>query len=99
MYIWEWKMPTKKLTTKQAWRKIAEKLSDPTYNFHGLCSEIWHLSTTRLIDYPTMYKMEETIHHHRRAHRPSYNKFSYVYPAGKEREARIFAALFFAEGA
>jgi hypothetical protein len=86
------------LTTKQAWRKIAEKMSDPNYRYYaGLCLEA---SLLREKGHITL-----TQCHEMRDHCASYIvpeeawRGYWAYPHGDEREARILAALFFAEGA
>lgn len=86
----------RKLTEKQAWYMVAERLVDPTYRRgSGLCWELrrlfWEDAITRDL-YETM-----------KAHCQSYIvpeeawENYWAYPQGEEREARILAALFFAE--
>lgn len=86
------------LTKKQAFRKIAEKLSDPNYDFRaGICYEGYLLAKEGHITYAQFINLQN--------HCASYivpeeaYARDWAYPFGQEREARILAALFFAEGA
>lgn len=82
------------MTEAQAWRKIAEKLSDPSYNFRfGLCAETYKLWLERGITRKTRKHMYGRCEAHvlMCAHGRDY-----AYARGKEREARILAALWMA---
>lgn len=76
------------MTEAQAWRKIAERLSDPNYYFTGLCYEINNL----WVPFKVWASMVQRISNHR----SDYTWRSYVYPAAEFREARILAALWMA---
>lgn len=84
------------MTSRAAWRLIAERLADPAYHLeHGLCREVQKLYVERRIPlhrYVGMYS-------HILLHLESTPPMAWAYPAGEEREARLLAALFFAEGA
>ena len=86
----------RKLTEKQAWRMVAEKLADPTYRLDaGLC---WELNLLFRED-----GMTRDLYEKMKEHCQSYIvpeeawRDHWAYPQGEEREARILAALFFAE--
>lgn len=87
----------RKLTAKQAWYMVAEMLADPTHTFAGLC---WELSCLRHhgdITYEQYYEMKEYCQSFIVEEEAwAYNN-AFAYEPGKEREARILTALFFAE--
>ena len=79
------------MTTADAWREIARKLSNPTYDFEaGLCNEVYELhETDGIITWDQKLAMYAQVDEH-------LPLGGYVWPAGKFRQRRILAALFLA---
>lgn len=82
-------MPTKKLTEKQAWRKIARRIEAGTWCKAGLCREVIALYTHDEISFNTSDQM-----HHRIGLYLGDN--TWAYRMGEEHEARTLAALWMA---
>lgn len=90
------------MTRAEAWRKIAENLSDPAYPFSGLCIEVSWLYFDGLSSEDS-YAMQNQCQSHVNAmekyHISPMLGGIYAYPRGEEREARILAALWMAHEA
>lgn len=85
------------MTEAQVWYKVAEKLADPTYKFdNGLC---WELSLLFFREDGMTRDLYEKMKKHCQSFIVPEEAWRHywAYPDGEEREARILAALFFAE--
>lgn len=88
---------TEKMTKKQAWYTVAEMLANPTHFFTGLCWELRGLRNNNDITYEQYCDMKEYCQSFIVEEEGWEFNRSFAYEPGTEREARILAALFFAE--